>query len=335
MRSVVSAEKRALLSADLEKHRPDIVGLTETWLDDSIEKLDILGYQLVSRRDREKTRVSGLNHGGIALYSRVGGILVTHLEDSRVAERSWHVIHTDVGGILLCLWYRPPGADASEITSFDDELTRLSVDTIGALVVGDMNIWQKSWLKHSPTNTADGERLHQVCKAHSLKQLVSEPTRGRNLLDLALSSILASAPADVLETISDHASVLVRVDIPMPGVDVLERVVWDFAHADWESLLASFENLVWDDVLRYNDPSVAVDVFSSTILDFSRRHIPRKTISERKGSHPWLDEACLRAIQRKHECSGLASFEDLELARTRFLPLTPSSSIRKRRNCVL
>ncbi len=290
--------------------------MTEIWLDDSIEKLDIPGYQLVSRRDREKTRVSGLNHGGIALYSRVGGILVTHLEDSRVAERSWHVIHTDVGGILLCLWYRPPGADASEITSFDDELTRLSVDTIGALVVGDMNIWQKSWLKHSPTNTADGERLHQVCKAHSLKQLVSEPTRGRNLLDLALSSIPASASADVLETISDHASVLVRVDIPMPGVDVLERVVWDFAHADWESLLASFENLVWDDVLRYNDPSVAVDVFSSMILDFSRRHIPRKTISERKGSHPWLDEACLRAIQRKHECSGLASFEDAARACT-------------------
>ena len=82
MRSVISAEKRALLSAELETHRPDIVALTETGLDDSVEVLDVPGYNFVSRRDRVKARTSDLNNGGIALYSRGGAILVAHLEHS-------------------------------------------------------------------------------------------------------------------------------------------------------------------------------------------------------------------------------------------------------------
>ena len=134
-----------------------------------------------------KKQVSGLNHGGIALYARCGGIFVKHLQHSAVAERSWHVIHSDVGGILLGLWYRPPGAGANDIESFEDELSRLSIDTIGALVIGDMNILQKSWLKYSPADTVDGANLHRICKEHNLKQLVLGPTRGANLLDLALS----------------------------------------------------------------------------------------------------------------------------------------------------
>ena len=56
MRSIISAEKRALLGADLENHRPDLVGLTETWLDESVEVLHIPGYKWVSRRDRDDSR---------------------------------------------------------------------------------------------------------------------------------------------------------------------------------------------------------------------------------------------------------------------------------------
>ena len=91
-----------------------------------------------------KVRATGPNYGGIALYSRGGGILVIHLAHSAVAERSWHVAHADIGGILLGLWYRPPGADARDISSFDNELLGLSLDMIGALAVGGMKVLHKS-----------------------------------------------------------------------------------------------------------------------------------------------------------------------------------------------
>ena len=151
--------------------------------------LSLANYSLVSRRDRPNSKAGKLNHGGVAVYSRDGSILVTHIEDSVVAERSWHTIHTDLGGVLFGAWYRPPGSPHSHIESLDTELELLSVGMIGSLVVGDVNIWHKKWLKHSPADTLEGERLHNICKVHGLKQLVSEPTRGPNLLDLALCSL--------------------------------------------------------------------------------------------------------------------------------------------------
>ena len=78
------------------------------------------------------------------MYSRVGGILITHLEDSVIAERSWHTIHTDLGGILFGTWYRPPGSPHNHIVSLDGELERLSAGMIGCLVMGDLNICHKS-----------------------------------------------------------------------------------------------------------------------------------------------------------------------------------------------
>ena len=104
-----------------------------------------------------------------------------------------------------------------------------------------------------------------------MKQLVPGPTRGANLLDLALSSIPAASSAEVLSCISDHASVLVRVYVPMPSIEVLVRTVWDFRNADWTSLLVAFEGFTWDTTLPYNNPDEAVAKFGtpfwSTLAD--------------------------------------------------------------------
>ena len=92
------------------------------------------------------------------MYFCVGGILIRHFQHFTVAERCWHVVHTDICCILLGLWYRSPGADARDIISFDDALSRVSLDMNGVLVVGGMYICHKSWLKHSPVDIADVEK---------------------------------------------------------------------------------------------------------------------------------------------------------------------------------
>ena len=122
---------------------------------------------------------------------------------------SLNLHRADVGGVFLGVWYRPPGSDASHIESLDEELERLSEGMSCTLWVGDMSVWQTSWLKHSPSNTLEGERLHSICKGHSLKQIVDQPTRGPNLLDSALSSI-PYTHVSVLPKVADHNAVLVR-----------------------------------------------------------------------------------------------------------------------------
>ena len=58
--------RKAELEAYLSVHRPHIVLLQETWLDETVFNVDLLGYQLVSRRDRKLNA----NRGGIITFQR-------------------------------------------------------------------------------------------------------------------------------------------------------------------------------------------------------------------------------------------------------------------------
>ena len=54
------------------------------------------GYSVVSRLDRRDN--SGW--GGIALFAKNGyEQCIVHVGDSEVAERSWHILHTDRGPV--------------------------------------------------------------------------------------------------------------------------------------------------------------------------------------------------------------------------------------------
>ena len=274
-----------MLSAHLERFKPDILVLNETWLDESVASIVFANYSLVSRRDRPNSKAGKLNHGGVAVYSRDGSILVTHIEDSVVAERSWHTIHTDLGGVLFGAWYRPPGSPHSHIESLDTELELLSVGMIGSLVIGDVNIWHKKWLKHSLADTLEGERLHNICKVHGLKQLVSEPTRGPNLLDLALCSLSGAVSASVVPAVADHKGVLVTTSLPVPKLHVIERTVWVYKKANWEGLVNSLRDLDFSEIIA-KDIDSAVASFVEVVVSKANQFIPTRTLREVKGTHP-------------------------------------------------
>ena len=177
------------------------------------------------------------------------------------------------------------------------------------MLFGDLNIWHKRWLKFSPCNTLEGERLHTICKEHSLKQLVREPTRGPNLLDLVLSSLHASKVA-VLPKIADHNALLINIDLPAPRTTFTERTVWDFKFADWEGLNTSLSTVDFVALLGQCSVDEAARVFTDRVVAETKKHIPTRTIRERKGSHPWLDDACRKAILSKHLRDGFDDYEE-------------------------
>ena len=156
------------------------------------------------------------------MYGKVASMLVTHRKDSSIAERSLYIIHTDLGGVLFGAWYRPPESPHNHIETLDTELELLSIGMIGCLVVGDINIWHKKWLTHSPADTTEGERLHNICKIQCLKRLVAEPTRGQNLLDLALCSLSGAVSASAVPAIADNKGVLVCINLPAPKLHVID-----------------------------------------------------------------------------------------------------------------
>ena len=115
---------------------PDIICLQETWLNASIEEFQINNYTCISRCDRRDGRIGG----GIALYAKKSCNFIVHASDSNVAERSWHLLHSDQGVVLVGNFYRPPDANAEAVESLRAELKNYASKVIGDLLMGDFNV---------------------------------------------------------------------------------------------------------------------------------------------------------------------------------------------------
>ena len=235
-------------------------------------------------------------------------VALVEYEDS--AERMWCTLHTNIGTILLGNWYRAPDENGSSLLSLTGELRRLREDVVGTILVGDLNVHHKHWLKHSSDNTSLGERLWGICRDSGLKQLVREPTRGQYLLDLVLTDMPEISTVNVLPELTDHRIVSIDIEVVVPHFDEVPRTVWDLEHAGWEELKAELSSTAWANLLDPSDPDASANRFCRKLEGLCDRYIPRKTISSRTTPHPWLNEECFRAIDAKCQAT---SPEELKL----------------------
>ncbi len=101
---------------------PQLLAINESFLDKSVKEVTLSGFQLSSRRDRP----DGSGGGVVLFVANSAAAYVTLLAHSETCERSWHVLHTDLGPVLFCVWYRPPApGDFSSIKAFEREWVSL------------------------------------------------------------------------------------------------------------------------------------------------------------------------------------------------------------------
>ena len=216
------ASHRDELLVHLEMHSwPDIVGITGTKMDVTMSHPLLAGYVLISRLDRR----NGSAHGGILLFARASiAPYIVHIADSEHYERSWHIFHSHAGPVLLCLWYRPPCyGEIASILAFEDELKLHRPSAIGTIAIGDFNVHNKAWLTHSRNTAPEGTALQTVCDSHGLRECVRQPTRGKYLLDLALTDLDHATTTTVAAGVSDHNMVLCKVALGTPRESNLLR----------------------------------------------------------------------------------------------------------------
>ncbi len=310
---------RAELDARLQllSGRPAFVCINETFLDESVhdDQIGITGYRLVSRRDR----CDGRSGGGILCLvdERYDGQVVMQ-EHSDTDERTWHIIHSDVGPILCAAWYRPPCAgEIASIQACEDEWRRLSSTCVASFILGDLNVHHTRWLRHSSAISVEGTALLRFCQSCGLKQRVLEPTRDEHLLDLVLSDV-APSRLQVLPTIADHSLVLCSFDFGVPESIETRRRVYDYSKADWGSIGSSLAAADWSSI-----DSLDVDggerLLHSTLQSLLDENVPQRTITERKSVHPWVNSRCLEAIATKNAQVGSPDFSEQAAVCSRIL----------------
>ena len=102
----------------------------------------------------------------------------------RCIRRKQHFAMRDVGGEFqpmqsLGAWYKPldPGYVVI-ISTFKTELDALEGLLLGKIVLGDLNVHNKRWLRQSSADSTEGAALTQACDDAWLNQKGAQPTRG-------------------------------------------------------------------------------------------------------------------------------------------------------------
>ena len=112
----------------------------------------VRSYSPLSKRDRRAGNYEqDKRGGGITLFvlSAVAKNIVL-LEYLKSHERSYNILHADLGPILVCIWLRLPcTGKVDSIASFEARLPRLAPYFVGTIVVRDLNVHHTHWLRHS------------------------------------------------------------------------------------------------------------------------------------------------------------------------------------------
>jgi len=204
----------------MREQTPHVLCYNETFLEESVEDVQIESYMAIASWDRAKER------GGVCVNTRQDvAQQVTLLQKSADAERIWCVLHTGCGPYLLGSWYRPPANEMTSMETCEKEHAEFSEGILGTLLVGDINVRNEQWPKHSRETTAGGKHMRCADAHMGLNQIVKEPTRTNQLLDLLLTDVQGTT-ACALPRLADQTIVEVSTSLPVPREEVVFREGW-------------------------------------------------------------------------------------------------------------
>ena len=290
----------------MRKKLPDVVCVSETWLQRTVGTIPFEGYTLITRRDRCNGEGFG---GGVVIFARDGiAKNVTALEPSKNTECCWALLHSNHGPFLVGCWYRPPmRGELDSIKEFVNDLEVHRELALGTIIMGDMNVHNTRWLKFSTCLSPEGTLLESKCHEHGLTQCVREPTRQGNLLDLILTD-LANPKTAVNPGVNfdDHRTTEISIKLAVPETAVVQRDLWNFKTADWEKIQDDITETNWA-AMNSMGADTAAEFLTTTLLQYMGSSVTKKKSKETKSTHPWLTPHVCELVQAKQEASGTAN----------------------------
>lgn len=282
------------------KEKPSIIIVVESFLDqtvsDGADSIAIPGYSICCRRDR-----TGSSKGGIAVYC-MEGIAIHHdpRRDPKDLELMWFTIALKSKKLLIAAVYRPPSAN-NDILEYLDDNTFSKMNEFGAqsvMLIGDFNVHHEEWLG-SRTTDSSGRRALQLADCLGLEQVVTEPTREDQILDLVLTDSSATTTTFARLGTSDHNPVLVKLDVPVYRDKPYRRKVWSYDKANFWDMRGHLTSTDWPNIFKEKDPEKACSKVTSIICEAMEMYIPCNYSTKKTGDKAWFDDNCRRAANRK------------------------------------
>lgn len=309
-RSLKSVTKRhnklEQLSTIVSDYCPDILVLTETWLNSDVRDSEILPSDFVlHRKDRAETRPDKRG-GGVLIGVRktLSSVRRSDLEPEAevlIAELK-PVKHAKIA-LIAC--YRPPNSDAKLFADcLNQTLVKVFKEFQYVTLIGDFNFpgvdWSLLGAKHGVLDT-DVLSFLEVISTFSLVQLNNVPsTRHGNILDLILTNTpelfldVGKLPCDFT---SDHVVLYSELLLVKKPEVKQKRVVFNFKHADFNSVRSEMAAAPLTSIVNdCTDVEHAWKLWLETVTNVVESCVPKLTIRDCTAP-PWVD-AEVRHLQQ-------------------------------------
>ena len=281
---------------------PDIIIGTESWLSSNDLNSQIFPTQYtIERRDRTTSP-----HGGVFIAVKSCLAVEREYELETNCEIIWCKIQVKGSKVLhVGALYRPHEGDEQTLTELETSLARIGNHGEQILLGGDFNLpgwnWNDYSLKPNCRFASQHHKFRDIIENSSLTQLVVDPTRGSNTLDLLLTNTPAKvSKVTVAPGISDHNCPIAELDVKPTRRTQTPRKVPIYKKANWEEFERDLKKTK-DEINGAASTSSATQLwnkFKDAILDGIENHIPTKHLTA-KDSLPYITPDIIKLIKRR------------------------------------
>uniref|UniRef100_A0A803T8Q3 Reverse transcriptase domain-containing protein n=1 Tax=Anolis carolinensis TaxID=28377 RepID=A0A803T8Q3_ANOCA len=284
-----------------QHHTYDVIGITETWWDDSHHwNLTIEGYNLF-HRNRTKGR-----GGGVALYVK-NSYVAEEMQDCNPGNQLESIWIRIKGtgtqkDLVVGVYYRPPSQDEGLDEAFCQQLTK-QAQRRDIVVMGDFNYPDICWKTNSAKSTKSNKFL--TCLADNfMVQKVEEATRGSATLDLILTNV-----EDLINTVevvgslgaSDHVLLQFAIQRNAETKTSQTRIL-DFKRADFQKMKELLSGIPWTPILKNKGVKDGWEFFKSEILKAQMQTVPTKKKNKTSAKKPeWMSKELLTELKLKSD----------------------------------
>ena len=298
----------------LEELKPDILCLTETWMDESNPKqtLELPDYKVI-RKDRSegfKQFYGKSNGGGLAIiHKRNQKIKIKDIAGEN-EEVLWVQIETS-NPFMLGLIYRASYTtlikEEQGQSSLEKMLEEASLITRNIITIGDFNCDTSAIQK-----TDETKRLQDMYEVHNMKQLINAPTRITDDQKSTIDHIWCNPKNKLVNTtgtmigISDHLGTFAKLNTKrvekQPNTIKFRSYKNYNAEKFKEDLNEKLDNSEVQSKINEGKLNEALEELSAILVGEANKHAPMKEIKQTKDKPyiPWMTQEIKKDREHKN-----------------------------------
>ena len=171
--------------------------------------------------------------------------------------------------------------------------------------MGDFNYREIDW--NSMTGDRSSEEFLNVVQDGFFKQLVREPTRQGNILDLVFTNnetLVSQVEIGARFDVSDHHEIRFKININRK-LEQNAALVPDFRKANYQGLRHHLQSIDWEEIEvggaeeQENEVEMQYNSIVREIIRVQEQYIPKKRVRSNKNEPKWMNNSIRRDIGLK------------------------------------